>query len=410
LTRLIPERPHLQRSTVDSEVFFVDDARQLARAVEAILREPVVGLDSEFVGEASYEPRLCLLQVSTRDEIFVIDPLARIDLAGFWQALTEPDREVVAFAARQELLFCLRYAGRLPGLTFDPQLAAGLVGFGYPLSHTNLLLRALDVRVDGGETYTDWRRRPLSARQLAYAADDVRHLLPLSEALLERAAALGRAHWLRNECERFVERVLAAEGEERWWRVSGASGLNRRRLGVLRELWRWRDRAARQADQPPRRIMSDDLMVEVAKRSPQTVPELTSLRGMDRPAFRTAAPALVAAVQAGLNVPDTELPELRRPDDPPQVAVLAQLLAILANNLAAQHKVDPGLLATAAELQEFVRWRLGFSDVVPAALLQGWRGEVLGGALVELLEGKRVIRVADPRSASPLSIEPVSQA
>jgi ribonuclease D len=250
----------------------------------------------------------------------VIDPLAPIDLNSFWQALTEPDREVVAFAARQELLFCLRYAGRLPGITFDPQLAGGLVGFGYPLSHTNLLLRSLDVRVDGGETYTDWRRRPLSPRQLAYAADDVRHLLLLRENLLERATALGRVHWLEYEGGRLVERVLSADGEERWWRVSGASGLNRRRLGVLRELWRWRDRAARQADQPPRRIMSDDLMVEVAKRSPRSVADLLSLRGVDRPAFRKAAPEIVAAVQTGLDVPEAELPEVRRPVDPPQVA------------------------------------------------------------------------------------------
>jgi ribonuclease D len=127
---------------------------------------------------------------------------------------------------------------------------------------------------------------------------------------------------------------------------------------------------------------------------------------MDRPGLRKAVPELVGAVEAGLNVSDSELPELRRQDDPPQVSILAQLLAVLANNLAAQHKVDSGLLATTADLQEFVRWRLGLSDDGPATLLEGWRGEVLGQTLVELLEGKRRIRVANLRSSSPLSIDP----
>ena len=382
----------------------------MAEALAILLREPLVALDTEFVGEASYRPLLCLIQVATSRHILIVDPLAPIDLQDFWRALTEPGREVIAFAARQELLFCLRYAGRLPEPVFDPQVAAGWGGYGYPLGLTNLLQKALAIRVRGGETYTEWRRRPLSSQQIEYAADDVRHLHTLRASLLQRAAGLGRLDWLVTEQQKAVERIVAAEREERWWRVSGASGLSRRRLAVLRELWRWRDGAAEAADQPPRRVMSDDLMIEITKRAPRSVPDLLSLRGLDRPLLRRAGPDIVRAVLNGLELPESQLPDLRRPlDDPPQVGVLAQLLAVLTNSLAGRHQVDAGMLATTADLQELVRWRMGLTSETPAALLEGWRGEVLGQALIDLLDGKRSVRVGDLQSPNPLLIEPAEE-
>ncbi len=134
---------------------FVDEQQGVARIVEAIRTAPVVAFDTEFVGETAYEPVLCLLQVATASGIWVIDPLARVDVTEFWQMLTEPGREIVAVAARREVLFCLRFAGRSPETIFDPQLTAGLLVWSYPLSHTNLLRLVLDVRVEGGEAYTD---------------------------------------------------------------------------------------------------------------------------------------------------------------------------------------------------------------------------------------------------------------
>ena len=382
---------------------YVDTRESLAAAIAAIGRAPVAGFDTEFVGESTYEPQLCLLQVSTTEGIWVIDPLSGIDLRAFWAALTEPGREVVALAARQELLFCLRDAGRTPTAVFDPQLVAGLVGYGYPLSHTNLVLRVLDVRVPSGETFTDWRKRPLTPTQLEYAAADVQYLLTIRARLLDRAQALGRAGWIQDESAHLVERVVHSEQEERWWRVSGAMSLNRRGLAVLRELWRWRDQAARTADLPVRRIMGDDMMVEIAKRSPKTVPDLFALRGLDR--MRKAGPELVAAVQAGLRLPEKDLPQLKRRDDPPQVAILGHLASVVAGGLAAQHQVDQALLATTADLQDLVRWHLGLGDEGRPAILDGWRGAILGQPLLDLLAGKSALRVADAQSPNPLRLE-----
>ena len=387
------------------EATFVDTPQRLLDAVSAITEAPIVGFDTEFVGESTYQPQLCLIQIATGERIFVIDPLARLDLGGFWQALTEPGREVIALAARQELLFCLRYAGRLPDVVFDPQLAAGLVGYSYPLSHTNLVQRILSARVEGGESYTDWRKRPLSGKQLGYAADDVRYLLAMRASLLARAEEMGRVSWLRSECDKLAQRVAESDSEDRWWRISGASGMDRRGLAVLREVWRWRDETARAADAPPRRILGDDLLVAVVKRKPRSVQDLFALRGFERPNLRKGGPEIVAAVARGLAVAEDDLPELMRRDDPPQVQILSSLTSILTNSLAAEHQVDVALLATTAELQEFVRWRLGLVDQPPAQLMEGWRGEILGQPLTELMDGKRIIRVADLNSPKPLRIE-----
>jgi ribonuclease D len=389
------------------EFSYVNDEQRLSDVVDALRRAPVVAFDTEFVGEKTYEPQLCLLQVATEEAIWVIDPLSGIDLQHLWAVLTEPGREVVALAARQEILFCLRHAGRPPAILFDPQVAAGLVGLGYPLSHTNLVLKVLQQRLPAGETFTDWRRRPLSPAQLEYAASDVCHLLEVRARLMERAKSLGREEWVRGECAALVTRTVDRDAAESWVRVGPVAKLKPREQAVAREVWRWRDRAARAADVPARRILGDDLLMQVVKRQPQSTTALLALRGFERPGLRKQAAEIVAAVKHALDLPEDQLPRLRRRDDPPQVQTLGQLCSVVANNLAAQHRVDPALLATAADLQDLVRWHLGVDGFPPPPILDGWRGEILGRPLLDVLSGKSVIRVADARHRSPICLEAV---
>jgi ribonuclease D len=389
------------------ETVLIDRQDRLQDAVRSIEQAPVVGFDTEFVGDDTYETELCLLQVATADAIFLIDPLARIDLREFWLALTATGREVVAFAAWQELLFCRNYAGRLPESVFDPQLAAGLVGFGYPISYANLVRQLLGAHLRSSEAYTDWRQRPLTKKQLAYASDDVRHLLPAHSLLVERAVTMHRQDWLRSEFDTLVRRVNAWGQEEGWRRLPGATRLDRRKLAVLLELWRWREARARSANIPPRRVLRDDLLVETAKRNPRNLGDLFTPRGMDRPPLRRAGPDILAAIDRGLSVEEAELPltgPAPRREDPPQLTALAQFLAVFTNSLAAGLEIAPSLLATSADLQDFVRWRLGLLDEEPPALREGWRGQVLGTALVELLEGKRFVSIANADSANPFRI------
>jgi ribonuclease D len=238
---------------------------------------------------------------------------------------------------------------------------------------------------------------------LEYAADDVRHLLPMREKILARAAKLDRTNWVRGECDRLVKAVMR---EDERWRISGSARLNRHQLGVLREVWRWRDRQARSLNVPVARVLADSMLIEVARRSPATVEDLFSIRGLDSRLLRKAEQEVVNAVGLARSTPESDLPSNERRDDPPQVAVLTKLLSVAVSNLAAETDVDTALLATTSDLQEIVRWFLNKEGTPCPEVLDGWRGEILQESLIGFLEGRKVVRVGNVRRPNPLIFEP----
>jgi ribonuclease D len=389
-----------------NQALYVDSAQKLETLLRQLSSQTVIGLDTEFISEGRYEPELCLVQLSTPEGISIVDPIVLPDLGPMWELFAAPGREIVTVAARQEIKFCAKGAGVAPACVLDLQVAAGLLGYGYPLSHTNLCLRILNARVNGGESFTDWRKRPLRPVQLEYAADDVRYLLPMREKLLARAEKLDRLNWVRGECERLVATVMR---EDERWRISGSARLSRRQLAVLREIWRWRDRQARGLNVPVARVLGDPMLIEVARRAPTTVEDLFAIRGLDSRLLRKSEDEVVEAVAAARAIPEAELPSNERRDDPPQVAVLTKLLSVAVSNLAAEAEVDTALLATTSDLQEIVRWFLNREDLPRPEVLEGWRGEILQESLIGFLEGKCVVRVGNVRRPSPLVFEPYSK-
>jgi ribonuclease D len=381
---------------------YVDSAQKFEVVLRKLSSHKVIGFDTEFISEGRYEPELCLVQLSTPEDIFIVDPIAFAGLGPLWELLVSPGRELVTVAARQEVKFCAKGAGVPPAGLLDLQVAAGLLGYGYPLSHTNLCLRILNTRVNGGESFTDWRKRPLRPVQLEYAADDVRYLLPMRQKVLERAEKLHRLDWVRGECERLVKTVMR---EDERWRISGSARLGRRQLGVLRELWRWRDRQAQALNTPVGRILGDPMLIEIARRSPATVEDLFSIRGLDSRGLRKNEHGVLAAVAAGRSLPESELPVNERRDDPPQVAVLTKLLSVAVANLSAEADVDTALLATTSDIQEIVRWFLDREASPRPEVLEGWRGEILQESLIGFLEGRKVVRVGNVRRSNPLIFE-----
>jgi ribonuclease D len=385
---------------------YVDSTQKFETLLRQLSSHKVIGLDTEFISEGRYEPELCLVQLSTTDQIYIVDPIVLPDLRPMWDLLAAPDREIVTVAARQEIKFCAKGAGVAPACVLDLQIAAGLLGYGYPLSHTNLCLRVINAKVNGGESFTDWRKRPLRPMQLEYAADDVRHLLPMREKLLARAQKMNRTSWVRGECEQLVTAVMR---EDERWRISGSARLSRRQLAVLREVWRWRDRQASGLNVPVARVLGDSMLIEVARRSPATVEDLFSIRGLDSRLLRKAEQDVVDAVALARSIPESDLPSNERRDDPPQVAVLTKLLSVAVGNLAAEAEVDTALLATTSDIQEFVRWFLSQDSVARPEVLDGWRGEILQESLIGFLEGKKVVRVGNVRRPNPLVFEPFSK-
>jgi ribonuclease D len=363
--------------------------------------------DTEFVSEDTFEPVLCLIQVATRERLAVIDPLAVRDVLPFWDVVLDPAVEVVMHAAGEDLRICHIRTQALPQRVFDVQMAAGLAGLSYPLSLVNLVGQVLGISLAGSETRTDWRHRPLTAAQLNYALDDVRHLLELADYFTGRLAELNRTAWAEAEMGDFIESIAQRADEDRWRRLPGLHQLSRRSLEMARRLGEWREDEARRQNRPLRQVVRDDLLVAIAKRQPRTRRDLEALRDFNRPALLNRSNEILAVVEQARAVPEAELPELPpRHEEPPGLSTVTNLLSAALAQCCVQNQLAGSLVANVADLKQLVRWHLGGrKDSHPPALLQGWRGELCGSLLLNVLEGKLALRVVDPESEFPVAIE-----
>ncbi|HEU5115593.1 MAG TPA: HRDC domain-containing protein [Isosphaeraceae bacterium] len=368
-------------------------------------------LDTEFVSEDTYEPVLGLIQVATTERIAAVDPIAIGDLSEFWNLVTGPDVEVVMHAAGEDLRICRFRSGRLPERVVDVQIAAGLIGFNYPLSHGNLVNQVLGVTVSGGETRTDWRRRPLSDAQVRYALDDVRFLLDVSNHLNRRLDELGRLSWADEEYATLKEAVESRDESERWRRLSGIHHLNRRSLEIARRLWLWRLEEANRSNRPIRQIMRDDLIIGIAKRQPASRRDLEALRDFHRPHLMSKANALVALIQEALDTPTDQLPEAsERPDTWPGESMVVSLLSAALHQSCTQNALAPSLVGSVGDLKELIRWHLaGQPAETTPSLASRWRGEVCGRDLLDVLSGRRSVRIVDPTADVPIVLDPISR-
>ncbi|HEX3728155.1 MAG TPA: ribonuclease D, partial [Pirellulales bacterium] len=372
---------------------------------------PTIAFDTEFVSEHSFRPQLCLVQVAAGDRLAVIDPLTIKDMAPFWELVAAPGHETIVHAGREELLFCLHVTGHHPERLFDIQIAAGLVGYEYPAGYGSLMFKLLGHRLDKGETRTDWRRRPLSSGQIEYALDDVRYLEKMAAKLRERLERLGRVSWMQGEMEAWQAEIAATLVGERWWKVSGTSGLSRRSLAVVREVWRWREGEAQKRDCPARRVLRDDLIVELAKRRSADVKQIRAVRGMERGDLQRQLPQMAAAVQRALDLDDAACPAPLQRDGTSQLTVLGQFLSSALGSICRAAQLAPSIVGTASDVRDLVAYRLGIADAhdaqQPPLLGRGWRAEVVGRLIDDLLAGKLAVRVQDPRSDEPLAFYPL---
>jgi ribonuclease D len=379
----------------------VADPEALAECCAHLDACPVVGLDTEFIGEETYVPDLCLIQVATPERLALIDPLACGPLDEFWRRVTDPARVVVMHAGREEIRLCHFATGRVPGNPFDVQLAAGLLGRGYPLGYGPLIQDVLGLRLAKGETLTNWRARPLSANQVRYAFDDVRYLLPLWERLSGRLAKLDRLGWLAEETETLKRRaVVDNPAVEKWRKLRGVGSLDRKRLAIVRELYAWREEKAARVNRPSRAVLRDDLVVELARRNPQKERDVASLRGL----AKGDAGAILEAVERARALPADEYPEAAERDlDPPQVTLVAGLLGAVLADVCARKEITPGIAATAQDVKLLVRARMrGEPPPEESHLTHGWRKDHVLPDLLAFLTGQRGLRVGDLASASPL--------
>ena len=381
---------------------------EFKKLCKRIKKAGIVAFDTEFVSENYYRPKLCLLQFGFDDEIVGVDPFEVADLAPWWDLMINDSTTVIVHGGREEIRFCQFATGDRPRKLVDVQIAEGLRSRGYPLSHTNLVSRVLGKSVKHGkETRTDWERRPLDEKQIRYALDDVRYLIAIWEKQAKSLKSSDRLSWSEFEFERFIEYVLGEEDRDGWYRLPGFSRLNRRDMAIARELYCWRDQIAEQQNRPPRRVLRDDLLVDVAKRHPRSVKELNLVRDMNRRDYQRHAADLLSVVERGLEIPESEFPNKSNERSyPSQDEVLARILGLALANRCQELGLSMSLVGTTADLKELVRWHVfdNRNGATPR-LLDGWRGDMCGKVLIDVLDGNVTLRVADPKSENPLSFD-----
>jgi len=386
---------------------YIRDAESLADTIEILMAAPVVAVDTEFMRERTYYARLCLVQLGTAEESFVVDAVAlEGKLEPLARLLTAPHVVKVVHAGSQDVEILLRATGSAIAPVFDTQIAATLAGFPVQVGYAQLVKDLLGVHVDKSDTFTDWAARPLTPEQVEYAEADVRYLPQVYERLHERLEREGRLAWLAEDFEHLADpQTYEVDPREQYRRVKRASSLDRRSLAVLRELAAWRETEAQRRDTPKRWLISDESLVEIARRTPGSAAELSGIRGVnDKVASRSGA-AVIAAIRAGQAVPEDELPRLPRKDRIPSGAqAVADLLSAVLRIRAREHNVATTLLASRDELERFAA---GDRDGHP--LSTGWRRTLVGAELAAIADGATAVRVKDGRLAV-IPVDPPSEA
>ena len=352
------------QAQLDAAVFRLESAARLA-------------IDTEFMRERTYYPQLCLVQVATDSDCYLIDPLAGLDLDSLHGLLADRSKLKILHAARQDLEV-LQLGGRaVPAPVFDTQVAAAMLGLPPQVGYAELVARQLGHSIDKAQTRTDWSRRPLSPAQLAYAADDVHHLLQLHSDLAAALATRGRARWLAEDAIGLEDRALyETEPADAWRRLKALGRLKPREQAVARAIAEWRERRAIESDKPRGWILADEVIYALATVAPRTVADLEAIQSLPPAVVRKRGEELVELMRAAVEPPDVanvQNAQLRA--TPEENALIAKLQQIVRNE-AAGLEMSSEVIATRRDVEALV-----FKDRGESAVLRGWRRGVVGEKL-----------------------------
>ena len=369
---------------------YISDYESLVAFCDRAAGSRILAVDTEFLREKTYYPLLCLIQVATHDETAAIDPLAIDDLSPLRDLLVDERVTKIFHACTQDQEVILDAFGVVAAPVFDTQLASAFVGMRQQVGYGALVERYTGVRLPKADSLTDWSRRPLDAEQLAYAEDDVRYLPGIYDAIMTQLVAKNRLGWLAPEMAQLADRTRYERApEEAYLHLKRAGSLTRRQLAVAREVCAWRERKAASRNIPRKWVVSDELLVEVSKRSPKAVDRLRRIRGTDQLSAHDAE-ELVRSVRKGLAIGVDELPAARR-----TVRASAEsegvfdLMNALLRIVSDRSGVASQLIATKDDLHDLA------AGVEDCRLREGWRYELAGRRLERLLAGEIGLTVKD---------------
>jgi ribonuclease D len=381
----------------------ITSTRALAEACERLAKESFVTVDTEFMRETTYYPRLCLIQMAGENEIVLVDTQApELDLAPFFVLMTNPAVIKVFHAARQDLEIIWQKGGVIPSPLVDTQISAMVCGYGEQIGYESLASGLAHAKIDKSSRFTDWSRRPLSAAQLVYAAADVTHLRVVYEKLSARIARNRREDWVAGEMAALANpRNYETPPQEAWLRIKARLRKPAEKLALM-ELAAWREREAMTRDVPRGRVLKDDALVEIAMANPKSVAELGQLRAVPNGFERSRAGGDILEALERARMLDPSILPPPEPDRPNVSGALVQLLKVLLQAVADRHQVASRLIGAADEVEQ-----LAARPDDPHPILQGWKGEIYGDLAVKLIRGEvtlglekgRVVAVPRPDPA-----------
>lgn len=366
---------------------YVNTPDALVALCNALKDSPWLVVDTEFIRERTYYPRLCLVQIGNGEQLACVDPLALEDLSPLLELLYNPNIIKVFHSADQDLEIFYHLRGELPSPIFDTQPAAALLGHGEQIGYANLVKALLNRTLDKSQTRTDWSKRPLSSRQIDYALDDVRYLRTIYAMLRDELTRRGRLNWLDGDLRRLTDPgTYRVDQDNVWQRIKGTNRLKGARLNVLKHLARWREQRAIKTDKPRKWVLSDNILLDLATQLPDTAEQLKNVRSLDSQTAAAQGATLLELIAAARNEPEALWPRLNIPPKPTAAEeAKADLIMSLLHRQAAVHDLTPGLFATRGDIQRLVR---GNRDV---PLLTGWRRELAGEMALDILEGRKVL-------------------
>jgi len=365
-----------------ASVPLVETQAELDQLVTRLGSSKSFAYDTEFIGETSYRPQLCLIQVAVADSIWLIDPMADLELSLFWDLLCEPSIRKIAHAGEQDLEHVWRFAGKPPVNVVDTQVAAGMVGLTYPVSLAKLVQELLGVSLQKGFTFTDWSQRPLSSSQLKYGAEDVRYLCAVWNELELRLTQTRRLAWLEEECAwRCADSDPAFDLDRAMFRVRGSASLRGKQWNVLRALLVWREACAKEADMPSRSFLKDEVLVDLSRHPPKSTDKLGQIKHFPRPLAEQQGKKILLAIEQGQADLSPGVKAVIEPELGLSAKHRLEHKISQAQSICFEQGLDPALVMTKQDVADLF---LENDSGKPLRLLQGWRKLALGTQLKAL--------------------------
>jgi ribonuclease D len=357
----------------------------LAAFCDQLSGSEFITVDTEFMRETTYWPRLCLIQAATPTVAGIIDPMAEgLDLTPFLDLLRDPKIIKVFHAARQDVEI-FNKLGAMPTPLFDTQVAGMAAGFGDQVAYDSLVRQMLKKDVDKGSRFTDWARRPLSDSQLTYALGDVTHLAALYPRLRDRLAREGRLEWVSQEMEALTDPALYDTNPDNAWKRLKPKRFSAKYLAAFQATAAWRERAAQERDQPRGRILKDDAIDEIATQAPVDADAFSRLRAPPKGfGGSRLGQELIDVLRDVLKNPEEHAPDIQKPASrEPAPASVVELLKVLLKAKSEQANVATKLLANVSDLE-----KIALSDDADVDALKGWRRQLFGEDALKLKRGE----------------------